>query len=360
MKASAFLCGFALVATSRAADTEATTSCQPSVNEPISWLDRHAITCGDDTGSALSQFKFDACSQDNHFQYRYTCRTFAGSGETTLRETGCQNGEENIEFLDRFDIACDTGEVLTGFALTGCGSGEVKYVYTCAATDGMEQVDTLLDTGCNDGFDLGINYLDRHNVECPAGQVLTNFRFYDNNCPGSDKMYNYNCATTVSPALPPFLPPTTPPSPPTSAPAEPPFLPPPSAPPRPPPTLPPFTPPSTPPAPSAPPNPPSPSTPPRPPPTRPPFTPPSTPPTSPPPPPPPPPPPEYCEEIECFSADGDYELPEALEIHRCGVVRSLPRCNDCGREERTSLELLDENRALRERNERLERMLRDL
>lgn len=64
----------------------------------------------------------------------YTCNTVPTMGECTWRDTGCNaiNGE-TIQFLDRHNAQCHAGEIMTGWDMTeaGCSGNNRKIAYQC-------------------------------------------------------------------------------------------------------------------------------------------------------------------------------------------------------------------------------------
>ena len=52
----------------------------------------------------------------------------------------------------------------------------------------------MLSSGCTDAFDLPLEGLAAHAVECPPGQGLSNFWFNEHGCRGTGWGYNYTCS----------------------------------------------------------------------------------------------------------------------------------------------------------------------
>merc|ERR1719446_1005225 len=81
---------------------------------------------------------------------------------------------------------------------TGCSGDDMKYEYECAtvATTGT----ATRSTGCNQMHGKELQYLDRHNVQCEAGEVMASFKVVRTGCSGDDMKYEYECATVAATA----------------------------------------------------------------------------------------------------------------------------------------------------------------
>jgi hypothetical protein len=111
--------------------------------------------------------------------------------------------------LDRQNIFCPAGEALSSFVVTreGCGEGNMRYKYQCGTLVGMTAdfaADTASDeqTGCNDMDGKLLEYLDRHNLQCPAGKVMSSFRVVRDGCQGTDMRYAFVCTGVPPPPTP--------------------------------------------------------------------------------------------------------------------------------------------------------------
>ena len=86
----------------------------------------------------------------------------------------------NTAYLDRHPITCRNDELLTGFKMgsnTCVRSDWGNIEYNCKPTSGVSDTDVqTLSTACNEIDGTNINYLDRHNISCPDGRALTEFK----------------------------------------------------------------------------------------------------------------------------------------------------------------------------------------
>ena len=73
-------------------------------------------------------------------------------------------------------------------------------------------------TGCNKVVNAGLEYLDRHNIDCGSGRALQKWHLGGYGCSGSDMQIYYRCAELGHIAA-ADLAPVAPPSPPKKCPA---------------------------------------------------------------------------------------------------------------------------------------------
>lgn len=120
-------------------------------------------------------------------------------------------GDWNYNYLDRHNVACGPGEMLTQFQLqTGHSPKQTRYQYTCCALDtspvkgklgeGVEAKSTAF----ADTFNWNTISLANHNVSCPGDSVLKGFKLQSQyNGPLSSKAkIDYTCGHFNTNALP--------------------------------------------------------------------------------------------------------------------------------------------------------------
>jgi hypothetical protein len=113
-----------------------------------------------------------------------------------------------LEYLDRHNVACNAGEAMVTWRVQASGDN-IRYRIGCRAI-GLGTPTEFL-TGCNLMKNEKLDYLDRHNVAC-SGSILTSFRVEKGSCGGNNMRIRYGCATLPTPAPTPVptLPPTSP------------------------------------------------------------------------------------------------------------------------------------------------------
>jgi len=104
-----------------------------------------------------------------------------------------------LEYLDRFDVNAnrdyESGYLMQGFHLQqrngdGTNLGYFDVWRTGPFTGSVDHHNTQ----CDDVFGHGLNYLDRHNVECPSDSVLGAWRMSGGgDCQDSERRIDYYC-----------------------------------------------------------------------------------------------------------------------------------------------------------------------
>lgn len=153
------------------------------------YLDRHGPNCGNE---AINQFQLERSSVGPQYQYRYTCSTGGLNTPISRNSTNAaeNGGRGNTVYLDRQNVNCGPGHVLTYFQYANLPGNKSKYDFSCApATKPLQcrQASTPLN---EDGGGNAV-YLDKHNVKCNADEALSQFNLIND---GKGKyQYNYTC-----------------------------------------------------------------------------------------------------------------------------------------------------------------------
>ena len=149
------------------------------------FLDRHTLDCGDD---GLNQFRLGRPT-DTQIQYKYKCLDGINSPANINKDTGSNDwGGGNTIFLDRHNVNCDKNPIAK-FRLARPAGNKIRYDYTCNSKK-VSGACRDVNTGWNQESNMNI-YLDRHDVKCNAGEVITQFKL---NRDGKGKFrYDYKC-----------------------------------------------------------------------------------------------------------------------------------------------------------------------
>lgn len=182
------------------------------------YLDRHHVAC--DPGTAMSRFKLTRPS-DPQIAYSYSCAALPGDRKDAVQQKTPMNddGGGNVIYLDRHNVQCPVGSALQYFHLDRDGTGRMlQYTYSCVPSPYLgrcyqRQTPANDDGGGHAGKVDSAIYLDRHNVACKDGEVLTQFRLARAGSDASQIMYQYTCCANDLPPPPP-PPPSAPPPPP--------------------------------------------------------------------------------------------------------------------------------------------------
>jgi len=107
------------------------------------------------------------------------------------------DGNGNIFYLDRHQPSCAQG-AMTSFILErkNRNSDNVRYANTCvnsSAITGKKQV-RYTNFNATDGA-KSVQFLDRHNVNCPAGTLIQNFRLQRKSGDNKKIRYQYTCVS---------------------------------------------------------------------------------------------------------------------------------------------------------------------
>jgi hypothetical protein len=90
------------------------------------------------------------------------------------------DGGGNLHYLDRHAVYCNAGEIMQGFHLYRPTSNTIAYQYRCITHPSVgtqtQDLQTPVNTVNTGNMLDSTNYLDRHNVACPAGFALQGFR----------------------------------------------------------------------------------------------------------------------------------------------------------------------------------------
>jgi hypothetical protein len=157
----------------------------------VRYLDRHNLKCG--ANSVLSKIQLRSLG-GNKIKYNYKCCSVPAGllGSVTSRDSGLNSdGGGDARYLDRHMVKCQPNELMTQVKLGSYGGGKIRYNYKCASVKfgGC----SLHSTQANDDGKGNLRYLDRHNIECPAGKGLKRFKMIR---VGSRKYrFEYRCCT---------------------------------------------------------------------------------------------------------------------------------------------------------------------
>jgi hypothetical protein len=110
-------------------------------------------------------------------------------------------GSGSIYFLDRHDVKCGAGSALLGFHLFRPSDNQIQYQFDCITSQSISSRTTLQSstpfnsTGTDDKNSA--NFLDRHNVQCPANMALQEFKLNRNPNNGGEIQYLYTCVGII-------------------------------------------------------------------------------------------------------------------------------------------------------------------
>jgi len=176
------------------------TACNLFGGENVEYLDRHRVKCPDNHG--LKDWTFTRCDNQN-FKAVYNCHALPGqAGTLTERNTGCSHlSGQNLEFLDRQNLACAAGEVMEGFQLhrDGCGGDDMRFRIFCRQHDvSSTYVAHAGSTNCNEIDGQNLEYLDRHVPDC-VSNFMSQWYMTRFGCAGSNQRIALTCIELAAP-----------------------------------------------------------------------------------------------------------------------------------------------------------------
>lgn len=170
------------------------------------FLDRHNVDCG---LGAISRVQLRmsipaTLVTSGRWDYHYDCETAYQDGKVAKSSGWNNNGFindwpydwYNVIYLDRHALDCGNKPLLR-FQLANSGSS-MQYNYSCG-TSSLSNISDHWTPANSDGQnDEGVPsngiYLDRHDVHCPGGKVLTYMRLQRPS--GNQIRYHYKCGST--------------------------------------------------------------------------------------------------------------------------------------------------------------------
>lgn len=165
----------------------------------MEYLDRMNVHCP--PHKAITSFRFERCHGD-YFRYVEHCGGNSDLIESASRyhQTSCQrNRWMRMEYLDRHNVQCPAGEVLTHFRLTGagCRHNHMKFQFWCRKAELGHWRDE--DSSCQALRGKNGEYLDRQRPKCGAQEVMTGFQLHSGGCRGNDMRFRTRCAKVLMP-----------------------------------------------------------------------------------------------------------------------------------------------------------------
>ena len=161
-------------------------------NMPISCVNSHGI----------NQLLLRRRIEDNKIFYDYNCveNVHIGYKNVEQKATGVNDyGQGRTFYLDRHNIDCD-GRPIIDLELVKTDN-TINYNYKCA-NEPLKPTDLAIQrqTPINDAGNGANVYLDRHLIQCPAEQILSNIKLNSHYPPDASSQigYNYRCGSMPS------------------------------------------------------------------------------------------------------------------------------------------------------------------
>ena len=156
------------------------------------YLDRHDVNCNNDL---MGGFNLVRNKEHNKIGYNYNCYNSdnISFGGVFKKNTNSNNdGGGNTIYLDRHNVDCGKNPI-SSFKLNRPTKNTIQYNYSCSNFKPTGKCTSNYTNWNDSGKGLNI-YLDRHNVNCPTGSVLTQFKLEtDHTNHPNQYRYKYNC-----------------------------------------------------------------------------------------------------------------------------------------------------------------------
>eukprot|EP00930_Biecheleria_cincta_P044075 TRINITY_DN3023_c0_g1_i3.p1 TRINITY_DN3023_c0_g1~~TRINITY_DN3023_c0_g1_i3.p1 ORF type:complete len:2356 (-),score=402.05 TRINITY_DN3023_c0_g1_i3:282-7013(-) len=138
----------------------------------IEYLDRHSLSCG--SGEAMKRWKVQTSSRRRQFRVYYECSKLrAGLGSCHDQYTGW-TARGNIQYLDRHDNDCGSRAMAAWRMQPPSRRRDVRiWRKACDVNYGFDDCTTHVTNWNSAG---GCAYLDRHDINCAAERVLTQWK----------------------------------------------------------------------------------------------------------------------------------------------------------------------------------------
>ena len=148
------------------------------------YFDRHQVNCGFQGLNSMRLFR------PTHYQisFDYHCQEAGETSNTSFHTPANDDGGGNMVFLDRHGVDCHN-KALQFVHLYRPTHHQIAYHYKCGTT-ALTDIQDYYTPANDDGAGNSV-FLDRHNMSCPANQVLTYFRLQRPT--GNTVRYHYKC-----------------------------------------------------------------------------------------------------------------------------------------------------------------------
>lgn len=138
------------------------------------FLDRHAVFCESLPGYGMSGFRMEANINSNQVRFRVVCCPVPAVANNTVYETS-KSGQYDKAMVRSLEqttaVDCGQGKLLQNWRVTD--TGDVKYK-CLEIPQQQKQAPTLTCSAkkTEPQLSLGLNFLDRHSVYCPDGELM--------------------------------------------------------------------------------------------------------------------------------------------------------------------------------------------
>lgn len=138
------------------------------------YLDRHQVVCP--TGAVLTQFELERDIPKNVYRYNYLCKKAKVRGSIDLNTGWDYDGNGDVLYLDKRNVQCPENYALNQFYLIRNPTNATQYRYNYTCYDVGIQDTKINFTPWNADDEGSATYLDRHDMRCPNNGALSHFK----------------------------------------------------------------------------------------------------------------------------------------------------------------------------------------
>jgi hypothetical protein len=144
------------------------------LSHSANYLDRQTVKCDSAYGLSKVSLKRSTTNTSNIY-YEYTCCTLPSGSTCTDTETQNDDmGDKSTYNLDRLDVDAGKNRIISGFKLNSSGDNQWNYSFqSCGVPD---KIRSYYDSGCDSESSGSIFALTKHKVSCDEKHAISQFQ----------------------------------------------------------------------------------------------------------------------------------------------------------------------------------------
>jgi hypothetical protein len=164
-------------------------------NGNVQYMDRLNINCG---GYLINNFGLQRSG--NNARYEFKCMTAVTGRASCWRKETPRNHRGGAHYLDRHNVDCGVGNVMSQWNLLNDGSNMYISYHCCSLSFRSASSCRNLDTGWNEKHSK-FYYFDRHRLSCDSGsgEALSRFQLVSS---GNNYRFDYRCCKVAESGCP--------------------------------------------------------------------------------------------------------------------------------------------------------------
>lgn len=146
-------------------------------------------------------FRLESVGDDMRYQFEcIILKSSSICSDSVKYSTASHYGYGDMKNIDRFPVQCDKDGYIRGFHLQEDSTPLYRYqVHCCLVTSELASAAScyVASTPFTDRGDDDLNFLDRHQIWCNTGYALSSFQ-YENSVNSNELRLNYRCCRIYS------------------------------------------------------------------------------------------------------------------------------------------------------------------